>query len=238
MTPITVAHLLVNVAPWGPDADLARLDECLKTSGSTGVRLPWETYALESDGDHFTRPAMEVFARDVSKAIHAESFKTIIVLSDSTVGFHDWDEEGKRTDWASLLIASELRNRTDGARDVIVDAVNGSGFVARARQGEHFRARLSKLLRTRTLHGPTLLLFMGGWNDAREGSQRTKIACRSAHACVALAHRPWHVRNGSRMHAHGTWNGRSIAPGVEAASGDAELDHEVDEGERRKRARL
>ena len=62
--------------------------------------------------------------------------------------------------------------------DATVDAINGSGFAARAYAGEHFAPRLRRMRADRNA-----VLFVGGWND------RGRDARSAAAAAVALAAR-------------------------------------------------
>lgn len=201
-----VLHLALDVAPWGPDPALAALEGCLVAAGSRSV--PWRVPdgdALEDDGDHFTVRGYTAWVEAVADALAPDlaAASAVRVLTDSTVGFHDWDHDtGAHTGWASRTLTHALGQRMGRPTSAVhVDAVNGSGFVARARHGEHFHARLAHALHADATSdatdaasgtdatGPPLVVFVGGWNDVREGPARAAATCRAAAACVALAQR-------------------------------------------------
>ena len=62
-------HVRTNVAPWGPDVDLQRVDECLEALGSTAIDVPLGFFPLESDGDHFTRRGQREFSSSLARGI-------------------------------------------------------------------------------------------------------------------------------------------------------------------------
>ena len=140
------------------------------------LRLDVGAFPLEEDGDHYTRDAHERFCAALAAELH--SFQRPLIVADSTIDHHNWSYDGEWTGWASATLREALGKRA------IVDAVCGSGFVARATSNEHFYTRLSHHLRTANVDA---VVFVGGWNDVRAG--RTNDACASARACVALAQR-------------------------------------------------
>ncbi len=105
-----------------------------------------------------------------------------LVLADSTVDFHNWTADGEWTGWATAELVEAFARRNVCAT---VDSVCGSGFVARAREGEHFYARLSQHLRNDGYRGPVLLV--GGWNDVRAG--RSHDAAQAIRMCTTTLER-------------------------------------------------
>lgn len=166
-----IRHFRLDVAPWS-HPDLARLDDVLRRF-STELEVDLGAFALEPDGDHFTRDGQRAFTEALVRALPTEG--AILVLADSTIDFHNWSSDGEWTGWASSLVRDALPGR-----DVVVDAVCGSGFVARA--GEHFYARLSAHLR-RGFHGTIVVL--GGWNDQRTGRIEETANAMSRFASLA-----------------------------------------------------
>lgn len=156
-----VYHIRTNVAGW-QCAELALLDEALQAAGSTPIDLPWDRFELCEDGDHFTTRGALEFAHALGMAV---PLRGAVVVADSTIG-HNGE-----------LSANVLRN-VYGARSV--DAVCGSGFMARAWNGEHFRARV----RRHTPPPPAAVVLVGGWNDTWH---RVERACAAAQACVTAA---------------------------------------------------
>lgn len=160
-------HVRIDTAPWGPDASLRRLDDTLRHLGSTCLSLDMSRIPLESDGDHFTRAGQLAFHAALCEALRRRPLVgrlPVLVLSDSTIDHHNWTPDGEWTGWASSHLTEALA--ASGHAGAVVDAVRGSGFLSRAREGEHFYARLSHHLRAGH-RGP--VVFVGGWNDARTG---------------------------------------------------------------------
>ena len=125
---------------------------------------------------------MRAFARAFAHTVSPVRGERVCVLSDSTIGYHGA--------WASEEVARRLREA--GAGEVRVDAVNGSGFVARAWSGEHFYPRVTAMARAVPRDADrtgTAVVFVGGWNDAREAGSDEEVACACARRCVAAAAR-------------------------------------------------
>lgn len=169
-------HAFTNRPPWGPNEHLRRIDAVLLECGSiplSGVDVG--AFALEEDGDHYTR---EEYPRFVAQLAHSvENMNHPLIVSDSTIDWHNYDSDWNRTGWASDLLRRTLSGQC------VVDVVCGSGFVARAAQNEHFYTRVSKHLRTN--RDITDVVVLGGWND--EG--RTEEACRVIARLTSLVHR-------------------------------------------------
>lgn len=129
------------------------LDATLQSQGVPLVDLPWSAFdVLEEDTLHFTRTGYIRFAKALAetvRALHVGS--TLHILSDSTIDYWNWDDDGTYTGWASHYLESLLRPHVPHAR---VDAIVGSGFLA---SDSSFRRRI----------GPpgTPTLIIGGWND-------------------------------------------------------------------------
>lgn len=176
-----VHHVLTNRPPWGPADHLARVDAALSQSGSRPLAdLDVGAFGLEADGDHYTREEYARFAAQLAHAVRDMPFP--LIVSDSTIDWHNHaateEDEWAWTGWASELLGAAL-----GGDRGVVDAVCGSGFVARAAQSEHFHARVSRHLRADARI--TDVVLVGGWNDAG----RTAAACASAARLVALVQR-------------------------------------------------
>ena len=166
-------HLRTNVPPWGSNGDLARIDAALERAGSTPVGLRWDDLPLQDDGLHFTPDGEEEFTERLARAVaRTVRVRSLLVLSDSTIG-HD-DEDGRA---ARRLVARFAR---DGVQ-LVVDAVCGSGFVAGSvPDNDHFRARISRRLRRRESYSAVLLI--GGWNDPHVAPGDVEAAVRGAAA--------------------------------------------------------
>ena len=82
-----LAHLRTDVAPWR-DATLAAIDASLASEGSLPLDLPWERFALQRDGDHFTAAGLDAFAEALAPTLRAAcggGVTRVHVVSDSTL---------------------------------------------------------------------------------------------------------------------------------------------------------
>ena len=185
-------HLRVDVPPWTSER-AAGLDAALRAAGSVQLDLPLGDFErLDDDPEHYTERGAAQFAEALVRAATSargglggcDGVSRVLVLSDSTIAHNDAD--GRATERLAALFAA----RGVHAR---VDAVGGTGFVACAREGRHFRARLAAALREGRVGPHDALLLAGGWNDVH--SDPTRI-CAAASACVALAQRAHGPRAG------------------------------------------
>lgn len=167
-------HIRINTPPWGPTHTFQNFDAGLRNEGSTEIPLPFESFEYEADGLHFTRSSQRRFHRLLESTLTTLP-RPLLILTDSTVDFHNWEEGDEWSGWAT----SDLQSRL--GEGVIIDAVCGSGFVAGALDNDHFRARLSYHLRD-GFRGT--VLFMGGWNDLNISS-----TCASIRGCASLWNR-------------------------------------------------
>ena len=169
-----VLHAVVNRAPWASSA-LARIDDALVDAGSTPLDVDVGAYGLEDDGEHYTRPEYVRFCADLARELRRRGVARPLVVADSTVDHHNYVEGVEWTGWAG----QELHAALGG----VVDAVRGSGFVARAYCNEHAHARVSYHLRANADVDAVVLLL--GWNDAH----RARDAAHAARAVVGCASR-------------------------------------------------
>lgn len=152
-------HTTTDVPPWR-HPHLAALDALLHDAGSVAVPFPIGL-PLEEDGLHFTAAAQTAFARTLAERVaRVVGGRTLLVVTDSTVGHHEW---------GSAALEGELARHGVPAR---VDAVCGSGYVAGAGEGRHFRARVPHR------GGYDAILLMGGWNDVGWGRTTLLSAAR------------------------------------------------------------
>ena len=176
-------HVLIDSPPWGPNETLNRLDQAMVQSNSCPIELPMTKFPLEADGEHFTKNGQRAFHEAFSDAMQRKIMDTrVLILSDSTIDFHNWSKDGEWTGWASTSLKQTLAEY--GIVHSIVDAVCGSGFVARAQYGEHFYARLSHHLRN-GYRGP--VVFVGGWNDVHTG--RIHETVEAMRKCTSIVER-------------------------------------------------
>lgn len=170
-------HVRTNVAPWRSDA-LARIDAYLAAIGSTPVGLSFAEYDYLDDGMHFTKRSQRAFHVALARLLRSDALpKPLLVLTDSTIDYHDENDDGQWTGWAS----DHLSKRLD-THDVVVDTVGGSGFVAGASELDHFYARLSTHRRAGFCGS---VLFIGGWNDVAYPANAIRDAIRGCARLVA-----------------------------------------------------
>ena len=159
-------HLRTNVHTWRSEW-CQNLDRVLEEEGSRCVDVDWERIqTLVRDSDHLTERGFLSFSEQLAQILPpllSGRTSRLLIVSDSTIGHND--RAGKAT--RDL----KRRFRARGIR-VHVDSVCGSGFVAMAREGHHFRARLSS--RQAGLPG-TAVLFVGGWNDVTSGHPEPRL---------------------------------------------------------------
>jgi len=182
------------VAPW-PDrlpphqaAVLDAVDACAVRAADGVLDVPWTDFEYVADDlDHFTPRGLVRFAEGLACAVRAAapSASTVLLLSDSTVDHCNWEYDHDEARWerrggGDACVRAAF---ADVSMDVVVDAVCGSGYAARAWAGEHFRARLGR-------HGasatppPDAIVIVGGWNDVY-GDRAT--AARACDACLKRA---------------------------------------------------
>lgn len=169
-------HLRTNVAPWSHPT-LQRLDAALEGAGSVPIDLAWHTFDMEEDGMHFTSRGFETFAEDLAREAKERMVpppSRLLVLSDSTIGHNDVDENGTWTGEAGRMLATRMEREM--GTFVEVDAVCGSGFVSPG-SGRPFRPRMKRR------GDGTSYLFIGGWNDVPTRNESRLLS--AATACVA-----------------------------------------------------
>ena len=177
---IAVFHVLTNAGPWKhTSVRLSEIDAALHSSGSIPIDLDWNDLEMD-DPDHFTDVgAVEFAGRFVRTVVpHLRGYKQLYVLTDSTIDYNDRTVGGEWHGRASKYVESLFLKHDINAS---VDAVCGSGFVAGASDGQHFRNRLLNHL-SHSL--PSAILFMGGWNDVH----RPRVHVLNAiYNCVSIA---------------------------------------------------
>lgn len=137
------------------------LDEHMAVRGIELVDLPWAQYELlPHDRDHFTWEGYVAFSRGLAHALRACAAPDapVHVYADSTVDYWNWDAKGNWTGRASTALAAALAAVHLRAS---IDAVNGSGFVARHEERLDFRSRR----RAAAEESGATVVVIGGWND-------------------------------------------------------------------------
>lgn len=176
-----VVAVRAHVAPWSQDhrsVDATRVvDETL--AEEEDVRLVQVDFVsgltYEADGEHFsTRKSLRTFAARLRQAVDLDKHHVVLLLSDSTIDHGNWTADGEWTGAASDAVRAAMGA---SSTELLVDAVCGSGYAARADEGLHFRARLSAALRARP--DIDLVVVLGGWNDAHVPATRLRALVAS-----------------------------------------------------------
>lgn len=151
--------LRTNVHIW-QCAFLEKLDFALSHNSVELVDVPWQSYALlKHDCDHFTWRGFQRFANDIAARIRC-MHGTVLLIADSTVGY--WND-------ASISAATDYLLQQLPQGKLIVDAVNGSGFLAMRDCDLDFRRRIRR-------HNFDTLFIVGGWNDVHH-DERHVLSC-------------------------------------------------------------
>lgn len=165
-----VVAVRAHVAPWRcrhRSADATRvIDEALAENHVRVVDVDFVSgLTYEADGEHFSSlQSLRIVAKRLREAVlgQDQKKKVVLLLSDSTIDHANWTADGAWTGAGSDAVRAVMEETTSA--EVLVDAVCGSGYAARAHEGLHFRARLSAALHARA--DIDLVVFLGGWNDA------------------------------------------------------------------------
>ena len=173
-------HLKCNVHRWKSNT-MMRVDENFRTLGSTEMVLPWSKFHLLEDGQHFTMKSQmkfeEEFSKELKRKLNGYTPRSVLIVGDSTIGYHDWNGE--------FWHGSASRRLQRSVEDVFskqgkvfchVDAVCGSGFVAGCEMNEHFYVRLASHMGRRGSRDWDILVFVGGWNDEGCDLGRLRVA--------------------------------------------------------------
>lgn len=168
---MSVWALKTSVHVWRADV-FDWMDRELASQGVQLLSLPWEHFPLYvHDRDHFTWLGFTRFAVALARAVAALGVTTLRIYADSTIDFHNWSD-GTWTGRANQLLRGRLA--ATGV-EAYVDAVSGSGFVARESTREDFASRVEP-------GAPVLLI--GGWNDAHSPRHAVARGIRDALAKI------------------------------------------------------
>lgn len=159
-------HMKTNVHHW-KHPWLKQIDDVL-SKNSREIDIDWNSCELEKgDSDHFTENGSKTFCYLLIKELSKYSdVKKLHIISDSTIAHNDYDGRV-----ASTRLETELQKI---GIDASVDAISGSGFVARAWADEHYRARVTRHLKSHKGENHAIL-FIGGWNDIHSGTSLNRV---------------------------------------------------------------
>ena len=110
-----VFHTATNVVPWSVRPAFRTIDAVLSHTGSLPTDVNWDSYEYENDRIHFTKDSFEVFCEDLAEMLRCYDGRWL-VLTDSTVGWYDYDGGGEWTGWASVVLASTISQKTLGGK--------------------------------------------------------------------------------------------------------------------------
>lgn len=150
--------------------DMLALDNLLETKHVDLLDIEWEQFKLISDQKHFSKNGFYKFSSELAKVVSdylkQKSLKSVVILSDSTIGHMNfYNFEGNQH------IVKCMNNE---GIDAMVSSVSGSGYISMSDSNNHFHARLSRMLRAYSFV-PDAVLIIGGWNDVWNSENISKI---------------------------------------------------------------
>ena len=160
MTDGSILALRTNVAHWC-SLTMRNIDKIMIRNEIRLLDVKWDNCELLThDRDHFTWRGLQMFTNLLAQKLVLMSIKDIMVLSDSTVAWWNYDKYGNFTGGASRMFIDTLANKGICAT---IKAINGSGFRNRHDEYLDFSTMLkhSETLKSKN----TRLLIIGGWND-------------------------------------------------------------------------
>jgi hypothetical protein len=136
------------------------VDKLLSKYNFTLLDLDWSNFELlKNDKDHFTWKGYVRFCNALAQALNKKGVEKICIFSDSTIDY--WNDPNS---YANTYLQKELAKKNITS---IVDAVNGSGFVARGIMSSgDFYSRIRRHARRGSIDKNSTIMFIGGWNDA------------------------------------------------------------------------
>ena len=136
------------------------IDSELVKNGFRLINMNWSGYQLlKHDRNHFTFLGFEIFCRDLSTILSIMGLTSISIVSDSTIGWFNYDDNYNFTNSGSKYLSKQLEKR--GIKNQII-AINGSGFKARHDEYLDFTNLIYKIS-----NADYPILIIGGWNDVQ-----------------------------------------------------------------------
>ena len=134
------------------------IDKELQKNGFRLINMNWSAYQLlKHDKNHFTDLGFEIFCRDLSNILSIMGLKSITIISDSTIGWFNYDDNYNFTNDGSKYLTNLLEKK--GIKNQVI-AINGAGFKARYDEYLNFNNLLDKIS-----NAEYPILLIGGWND-------------------------------------------------------------------------
>lgn len=136
------------------------IDNELQKNGFRLIKMNWSAYQLlKHDRNHFTDLGFEIFCRDLSTILSIMGLTSISIVSDSTIGWFNYDNDYNFTNNGSKYLNKQLEKK--GIKNQII-AINGAGFKARHDEYLDFTNLIDKIS-----NAEYPILMIGGWNDVQ-----------------------------------------------------------------------
>jgi hypothetical protein len=134
------------------------IDNELQKNGFRLINMNWSAYQLlKYDRNHFTFFGFEIFCRDLSTILSIMGLTSISIVSDSTIGWFNYDDDYNFTNNGTKYLSKQLEKK--GITNQII-AINGAGFKARHDEHLDFNNLVNKIS-----NADDPILIIGGWND-------------------------------------------------------------------------
>ena len=173
MTDGSILALRTNVAHWC-SLTMRNIDKTLIRNQIRLLDVKWDNCELLAhDQNHFTWRGLHMFVNLLAQKLVLMGVTDVMVLSDSTIAWWNYDKYGNFTGGASRMFVDTLA--TKGIR-ANIRAINGSGFRNRYDEYLNFPTMLKNCEPLN--RKDTKLLVIGGWNDEGYGMHtlRSSIA--------------------------------------------------------------
>ena len=160
MTDGSILALRTNVAHWC-SLTMRNIDKTLIRNQIRLLDVKWDNCELLAhDQNHFTWRGLQMFVNLLAQKLVLMGVTDVMVLSDSTVAWWNYDKYGNFTGGASRMFVDTLANKGIQAN---IRAINGSGFRNRYDEYLNFSTMLKNCEPLN--RKDTKLLVIGGWND-------------------------------------------------------------------------
>ena len=160
MTDGSILALRTNVEHWC-SLTMGNIDKTLIRNQIRLLDVKWDNCELLAhDKNHFTWRGLQMFVNLLAQKLVLMGVTDVMVLSDSTIAWWNYDKYGNFTGGASRMFVDTLANKGIHAN---IRAINGSGFRNRYDEYLNFSTMLKNCEPLN--RKDTKLLVIGGWND-------------------------------------------------------------------------
>ena len=151
--------LKTNVEHWS-SKKMKLIDKLLTSKKVNLLDIAWANCELlKNDKNHFTWRGLKNFVDLLLNKCLFYGIYNIHIISDSTIAWWNYDNDGNFTNAASNLVVDEFRKKGIKAT---IQAINGTGFKRRYEEDLDFASLLKN---NDSNFKNTNILIVGGWND-------------------------------------------------------------------------